>query len=109
MCTRTEADTQKCTHRHTVTHRHTHPERHIKTHMETHIIHTCKHTEAHRHTHTDRGRHRHTHKQANTDMETIHGFKITPGLLTRPLARVLKGSRQACAAGGGRRGEPAVL
>ena len=65
-----------------------------KTHIKTH-------TETHRNTQRHTDTHKHTHRHTNTDTHITDRFTITPGLPTSPLTRVLKGSREAWAAGGG--------
>ena len=94
----------------------THTQMHSKTHSHTDIYtthnntdrhtDTWKHTSRHktctasqRHTNTHRDTYKHIYKHIDT--QTIHGFIITAGLLTRALTRVLKVSGEVCAAGRG--------
>ena len=65
------------------------------------------HTHAHIKTYRDIYKHIHRQTYKHTQMHThigthiTHGFIIASGLLSRPLTRVLKGSRDVWAAGGG--------
>ena len=65
---------------------------------------TCIASQRHTSTHRDTYKHtyKHIYKQTykQIDMQTTNGF-IIPGLLTRALTRILKGSRELCAAGRG--------